>query len=163
MDSPYKEKMIAFVSDLAFEFPHLRFEMDAEHKNVDFYGEFPIQESLDFKIGVALDDDLLSLYVGSLWLEYFPVTDASVLESFATALRGLLKGTYRVVEYASGNSSPHKAVLQRRENGYWKPCGRWSRFHLPSFRRAHERVLIRVEQSATPNHRTPSAPGSDGR
>ena len=163
MNSPHKEKMIAFVSELACEFPHLRFEMDAGHKDVDFYSEFPIQENLSFTIGVALDYDLLSLYVGALWLEYFPVTDVSVLESFSTALRGLLLGTYRVVEYASGNSSPHKAVLQYRENGHWQACGRSSRFHLPSFRPTHERVLIRVEPCDTSNPLTPLAQGADGR
>lgn len=146
-DTPHKEEMNAYVRALAAEFPDLQFSLDTETKNLDFYGEFTVQPGLEFKIGVALEWDSLHLYVGALKLEYFPVTKPSVLEEFACVIRGLLRGRYRVVEFSSDGRNPHKAVLQRKEDGRWQPCGTWSKVRFPSFRRTHETVLMRAEPS----------------
>jgi hypothetical protein len=140
MDSPHKVKLAALVGNLMSEFPQFRFRVVSDGA-VDFYGEIQARDSSCIPIGVALDGDQLCLSVGALRLEYFPVTDSRVVESHAAALRGLLRGTHRVVEFSYGSRKPHRAELQCLQDGRWQPCGTWSRIHFPSFRPMRERIL----------------------
>jgi hypothetical protein len=141
MDLPHKVKLAALVRDLASEFPQFRVQVVSEHGAVDFYGEIQARDGSGIPIGVALDGDQMCLSVGALRLDYFPVTDSRVAESHAAALRGLLRGTHRVVEFFYDSRKPHRAELQRLQDGRWQPCGTWSRVHVPSFRPTRERIL----------------------
>jgi hypothetical protein len=139
-------KLAALICNLASEFPQFRFRLVTEHSDLDFYGEIQAREGSGIPIGVALDDDQLCLSAGALRLEYFPVTDTRVVDAYIAALRGLLRGTHRVVEFSAGRRKPHRAELQRFHDGRWQPCGTWSRIHIPSLRPTRERILTFAER-----------------
>ena len=67
---------------------------------------------------------------GVFWVEWFPCTKPEVARAYAEAVKGLLSGQFRIVEFLQGGR-PVKAILQRPTGEGWAVVARWSELHLP--------------------------------
>ncbi len=107
------------------EFPNLLMDLHLEPEHVDLSIDIPVQPGLIFPVSLNLQNrDELHINVGQcFWLEWFPCDSAKVLASYHDAVCGILRGTYRVVEYGSTRHA-RKAILQRPEKGDWKTIGK---------------------------------------
>src|SRR3989442_4922281 len=115
------------VEELRVRFPGLRIHVAIEpHPHLDALADIPPQPGLDFGFSFNLQGDELHLNVGSLWVEWFPCTDAMVTAEFIEAVGGIISGQYRIVEYLIGDDVV-KAQLQRpRQDGQGEKVATWA-------------------------------------
>ena len=125
-----KEAMIQLLETIRSTFPHLEMRLECNHPDVDLKLDIPRQHGMKFDVNVNLQDDELHLSAGHFWLEWFPCSDAAVVEAFRKAVHGLLSGELRILEYYRGKRAI-KAELQRPYRGGWETMGTWSRPSLP--------------------------------
>ncbi len=148
---------LAILDRLHRDFPTLRCDTDLEHPETDALATFPRQPGLDFEISINLQGDELHLNAASFWVEWFPCTDQRVADQFADAVRGLLSGEYRIVEYLASDQ-PVKANLQRPRGSGWKTIARYysgPTAVIPWLRRTR----IVQNSPAGPEMRGPRGPG----
>ena len=108
---------------------------------VDIELVFEPQLGLAFQLCLQLQGDELCLGVGNaFWSEWFPCSDPRVVAEFEEAVRGVLSGKLRVVEFYR-KEHVFKAELQRLEDGRWRCVSKWTKLHLPSLSGAEMRVL----------------------
>ena len=74
--------------------------------------DIPSQPGLLFNVSINLQQDELYLDVGARWLEWFPCTDADVVAKFREAVRGVLSGTFRIVERLARRSCGEGRVAE---------------------------------------------------
>ena len=125
-----KREIAQLFGNIQDAFPYLHMKLESKHPNVDLNLEIPVQRNLEFDINVNLQGDELHLSAGHFWLEWFPCSDAHVVEQFREAVHGLLSGEFRVIEYYRGKRAV-KAELQRPDTDGWKTIGTWSVLSLP--------------------------------
>ena len=108
-------------------FPALQIELTSDHPYVDALAEIPAQPGLDFDVSFNLQNtDELHLNVARVFgAGWFPCGDAEVFDDFVSALLGVIRGEYRVVESYIG-ASASSAVLERAAEGRWKRVSRSS-------------------------------------
>jgi hypothetical protein len=126
-------KFMQVVEVIRKEFPNLHTELALEHPHVEVMLTIPAQTGLKFEVSINLQNcDELHLNAGSFWCEWFPCRKQEVCDQFIDALRGLLSGSYRIIEHFRRGKAV-KAELQRPENGNWQNVAVWSKvsFSLP--------------------------------
>jgi hypothetical protein len=105
------------------EYSHLTMSDDLYDAPLDATLDIPSQAGLDFQVNLSVDGDELYLGVGdSFWLSWFPSSKPVVVEDYLDAVRGVLDGTYRLVEHRRWGR-PFKVVLQMPHRGGWKNAG----------------------------------------
>ena len=105
--------------------PSLKIEPYPQNLNVEVGILIPVQNGLHFPIQLYLTADELHMTAGNgFWLEWFPATDAKVIEDYRVAAVGLLSGQYRILEYLRGHRLV-KAQLQRPSGIKWRTVGTW--------------------------------------
>lgn len=115
------------------EFPHFSMEFDESPKYTEVELTIPVQDGLDFEIGLNLQNvDELHLNVDDFWGEWFPCTDSKITESFLQAVRGLLSGEYRIVVLSKSEKS-YKRTLQSHVESSWKTEYTQTSMHWPCF------------------------------
>ena len=124
------EAIMRLFTDIRSAFPHLGMKLERHHPNVDLDLDIPKQNGLKFDVNINLQGDELHMSAGHFWLEWFPCSDAGVVESFREAVQGLLSGEFRILEYYRGKRAI-KADLQRPSGEGWKTVGTWSTLSLP--------------------------------
>jgi hypothetical protein len=98
---------------------------------VDLRLEFKSQPGLPFPVVATLQGDELGLGAGEgFWCEWFPCGDSEVRERFADAVRGVLSGQHRIVEYRRRERIV-KAQLQRKAAKGWETFATWSLARFP--------------------------------
>ena len=122
--------MVQLLNEIRNTFPHLEMKMECNHSDVDLNLDISEQDGLRFKVNINLQGDELHLSAGHFWLEWFPCNDVRIVEAFREAVRGLLSGEFRILEYYRGRRAV-KAELQRPSGGGWKTIGTWSTLSLP--------------------------------
>ena len=125
-----KKAINQLLNDVQNAFPHLKMRLASDHPHVDLNLDIPQQSGLKFNVNINLQGDELHLSAGHFWLEWFPCSDAGVVETFREAVRGLLSGEFRILEYYRGRRAI-KAELQRPSGDGWKTIGTWSALSLP--------------------------------
>jgi hypothetical protein len=139
-----RERFMEIVEIIKKQFPNLRFEMELEHRHVDALLTIPPQAGLKFEVMIDLQNcDELYLYAGSFHCPWFPCGKEEVFNRFSDALRGLLSGTYRIVEYSRGNNTV-KAELQRPVADKWERVKWWTKLHIPIPWRTSTRILQNI-------------------
>jgi hypothetical protein len=129
------------LEEIRAEFPHLRMGLDLNPAYVDLLLDIPRQPGLAFDVQLNLQHDELYLDVGEgFHVSWFPCTDAAVVERFRRAVRGLLTGSFRIVEGYRGDRCV-RAELQEPVGGGWKTIATWSGLHVPWPPRVRTRVL----------------------
>jgi hypothetical protein len=136
------EEMAALFVRIQEAFPHLTMRLERDHPHLDLNMDIPRQAGLVFDVNVNLQGDELHLSAEAFWLEWFPCTEAEIVDGFRETVHGVLSGTFRIVEHLRG-SRVVKAELQRPANHGWQTVGTWGRLHLPLGRRS-----TRVRQNA---------------
>ncbi len=112
-------------------FPNLRADLQQDDPHVDLDMDIPPQPGLEFRLNLNLQGDELHLSVnGVFWVEWFPCTKPEVARAYAEAVKGLLSGQFRIVEFLQGGR-PVKTILQRPTGEGWAVVARWSELHLP--------------------------------
>ena len=109
------------------EFPHLRIDVAENHPHVEALVEIPSQPGLDFDVCINLQNcDEFHLNAGEhFWVEWFPCNDPEVFQRYVEAVRGVLSGRFRIVEFFVFGRAI-KAQLQRpSENGAWETIATW--------------------------------------
>jgi len=123
-----REKFMQVVETIRNEFPNLQSELALEHPQVEAMFTLPAQAGLKFEVSINLQNcDEFHLNAGSFWCEWFPCSEQEVCDRFVNAVRGLLSGSYRIVEHHQFGSAV-KAELQRPESGKWRNVAVWSKF-----------------------------------
>ena len=121
---------IGVFEDIQKEFPHLKCLLETEPKiPVDVYMDIPKQSHLDFDIAVYLSGDELHLSVDPFWVEWFPCTNPKTVSEYLKAVRGLLSGRFRIVEYYK-DGRPVRAVLEEPVGDTWATVTSWGRLHF---------------------------------
>jgi hypothetical protein len=138
-----RQEVIRCFESLRAAFPQLKIFLELQPPEVDLNLDIPKQSGLVFDLNLNLQGDELHLHAGHLWLRLSPSDDPDVVEECMQAVRGLLVGDYRVVEYYRGRRVV-KAQLQRPAQGDWETIGTWQRFHLPLPWRRSTRVLQNI-------------------
>ncbi len=92
--------------------------------------DIPKQAHLDFDVAVYLSGDELHLSVDPFWVEWFPCTNPKRVSEYLEAVRGVLSGKFRIVEYHK-DGRPVKAVLEEPVGDTWETVTSWGRLHLP--------------------------------
>lgn len=101
---------------------------------------FDVQPDLIFSVAAMLQGDELCLSVGEhSFGEWFPCTDAGVVEQYRRCLIGVLSGEIRLIEF-SRNGRVFKAQLQKCSSGTWRSTATWMRLRWPSLRSAEIHV-----------------------
>ena len=145
--------ILAHLEELRTEFPHLTSSLSTVHAHVDLFLEWPKQAGLSFPVSLNLQGDELHLNAGdALRVEWFPADQPGVLATFLKAVRSLLSGESRVVEY-SRRGRCFKAQLQRSEGEGWVPVATWVTWHLPGWWRTTIHVLRNLPRAAAPEAR----------
>jgi hypothetical protein len=111
-------------------FPHLRMLLELDHPHVDISMDIPEQEGLRFTVNLNLQGDELHMSAGGFWLEWFPCTDESVVRHFLEAVRGILSGRFRILQYSRWGRVIG-AELQQPRDGDWETIGISSHSFLP--------------------------------
>jgi len=137
------EKFMQVVEMIKKEFPNLRYELTLEHPHCEALLTLLPQPGLKFEVSLNLQSDELHLNVGSFWCEWFPCRKQEVCDRFMDAVRGLLSGTYRIVEYSRGNNTV-KAELQRPVADKWERVKWWAKLHIPIPWRTSARILRNI-------------------
>lgn len=145
MNDPRREQVIALFKEIAGAFPHLQCQLETKHPHVDVNMDFPQQPGLKFAVNINLQGDELHISAGCFWLEWFPCSKKEIVDEFVQAVKGLLSGKLRIVEYYRGDKSM-KAELQEPREGKWNTIGTSSRLHVPFLKATHQKVLINDAQ-----------------
>src|SRR5262249_12437409 len=111
------DEVARLFESIQLAFPHLTMRLDRQHPHVDLNMDIPSQPGLLFNVNINLQGDELHLDVGALWLEWFPCTDADVVARFREAVRGVLLGTFRIVEHLRGARAVRPSCRSRRATG----------------------------------------------
>ena len=118
-------QVVRAFQSLQAEFPSVEMWLVPEPADVDVMLDIPRQPGLSFPINLNLQGDELQLSAGSYFhVEWFPCTDPKRQAGFFDAVRGLISGRYRIVEYHRG-TEVDKAVLQRPSDKGWKTFATW--------------------------------------
>src|ERR1035437_233930 len=95
-----REQFMRVVETIRKEFPNLQSELDLKHQHVEAMLTLPAQAGLKFEVSINLQNgDEFHLNAGSFWCEWFPCREQEVCDRFIEAVRGLLSGSYRIVEH----------------------------------------------------------------
>ena len=108
---------------------------------VELSVDIPIQAGLKHRINLNLqNNDELHFCVGSLWIEWFPCSEPTKVDSFVSAVVGFIAGRLRVLEHYRGAKCV-KAELQEPDQEGWKTIGVWSTLHVPLPWKKEQRVV----------------------
>ena len=125
-----REQFMRVLETIRKEFPNLQSEWILEHRHVEAMFTLPAQRGLKFEVSINLQNgDELHLNAGSFWCEWFPCCEQKVRDRFTDAVRGLLSGSYRIVEHLRSNKAV-KAELQRPDVSGRRNVAVWSTFSL---------------------------------
>lgn len=106
-------------------FPELVLHVQEQPLHVDAAVDIPEQPTLDFRVHINLQKDEIHLLVGAFEVEWFPCSDREVFGQFLEATKGLLSGSFRIVEYYVAGFAV-KAKLQKPDDGDWETVAVWS-------------------------------------
>jgi hypothetical protein len=102
---------------------------------------FDVQPEIVFPVVATLQGDELCLSArGSFRCEWFPCSDAAVVDRFRRLLVGVLSGSVRLVESVRGGEVI-RARLEELSSGRWRTVASWSRLRWPSVGKAGIRVF----------------------
>jgi len=130
-------------------FPQLKMTLDHEHPQVDLNLDIPEQPGLIFAMNLNLQGDELHLHAGAFWLEWFPCSRLEIVEAYWDAVKGLLSGAYRIIEYRRGKHTV-RAELQCPKGPEWRTIGTWSTLDLWFWLPKSSRVLQNDTQTDRP-------------
>jgi hypothetical protein len=117
-------------AEIAERFPALKLVENA-NEHVEISITIPVQPGLSCDVGLGLQNqDELHLYIGHLWMEWFPCTNRDRVEEYLDAVTGFLSGRYRVLEHYR-RTKCYKAQLQKPENGKWRTIATWTTIWMP--------------------------------
>jgi hypothetical protein len=112
-------------AEIAGRFPALKLVENVD-EHVEISITIPVQPGLSHDVGLGLQNqDELHLYIGHLWVEWFPCTKRDRVEEYLEAVTGFLSGSYRVLEHYRGTKC-YKAQLQKPANGGWRTIATWA-------------------------------------
>jgi hypothetical protein len=126
---------------IASEFKWLQAScFEQPNPQVDLELVFDKQPGLVFQVAANLQGDELHLHVGEhFWCEWFPCSRPKVVSRFGEALRGVLSGKVRLVEYSKGGRII-KAELQQEDASGWRTVATSSKLRWPSLQPAQTRI-----------------------
>jgi hypothetical protein len=133
----------SIVEHIQGAFPQLVLHATFDHPHLDADVTIPQQPGLVFPMNINLQGDELHLSAGSLWVEWFPCTNPTIVAEFRDIVHGLLAGTFRIVEHDRAGVSV-KADLQRPTAQGWQTIARWSKLHVPIPWRTTTRIVQNV-------------------
>ena len=124
------------------EFPKIVMELNENDNSVELNMDIQKQTGIKHKINLNLqNNDELHFLVSNFWCEWFPCTEASVVESYKNSVIGYINGSYRILEHFKGKS-PYKAELQSPNGESWSTIKKWGQLSWPiSFNRS--KVVIK--------------------
>ncbi|USN99215.1 MAG: hypothetical protein H6810_00615 [Phycisphaeraceae bacterium] len=113
-----------------------------EDPNVDLVMEWPRQPGLAFPILLGFQElDELHLCAADLWCQWFPCTDAKVVEEFVELVNGLIDGRARIVQTLH-RGAIIKAELQSPTESGWRTRATWSKVNLTIVPRRTETRIV---------------------
>ena len=135
------DTIVELFSRIRADYPQLHMSLQLHHPHVDLLVECPPQAGMRFPLSINLQGDELHLNVGEVfWVEWFPCDRPVVRAEFEAAVRGLLSGEYRVVEFLR-DGRPIKAELQRPSGTGWECVCTSATMHFPWPRLTETRIL----------------------
>jgi len=125
MVTPLELAEFAF-NEIRESFPDLACRFDREPPGgVDLELVFPEQRGLSFEVSLNLQNvDELHLNAPGLWVEWFPCTKPDVLTSYVEAVRGVIAGSHRILQYRR-RGRLIKSYLQRPVGESWETIARY--------------------------------------
>ncbi|WP_114781692.1 hypothetical protein [Botryobacter ruber] len=127
----YYENAKSLFLEIEAEFSYLHMDLELNPKYVDLSLDIPKQPGLDFGINLNLQTDELFISTELINCSWFPIKDAQVCDMFMNAVRGIIKGEYRILQLVR-NENVSKAILQKPINGIWETvCTDSMKSHFP--------------------------------
>ena len=122
-------------------------KLEVNHPLLGLNIDIPQQNGMSFKVNLYLEGDELHLCAGDLlWLEWFPCNESEIVQKFFDAVRGVLTGKYRILEYYRFGRGV-KALLQRPGSVGWETIGTSSSGMFPISWGIRTKVLQNVMDS----------------
>ncbi len=100
-------------------FPDLIMNINYNDKNVVLSMNIPKQDGLDFDIYLNLqNEDELHISTSYIWCRLFPADSPELAETFISAVKGLITGNYRILQFIR-KGKVYKSFLQQQRNNDW--------------------------------------------
>ena len=115
----YIEIASTAINNIKATFPNLATIDDLDNKNVDLSVNIPRQAHLDFDINLNLQTDELFISTEYFWGSWFSIKDSEVVDLYLEAVKGLITGDYRIVQYWNNNKL-YKSHLQKPVGQTWE-------------------------------------------
>ena len=129
--SDYFDIAKSLFEEIQSDFSSLRMYIEENPKYVDLSMDIPKQHGLNFEINLNLQTDELFISTDVINCSWFPMKDAQVCDMFIDAVKGLIKGEYRILQLAR-KGEVYKAYLQKSINGNWETvCTENRKAHFP--------------------------------
>jgi TATA-box binding protein (TBP) (component of TFIID and TFIIIB) len=120
MEQPdYKTIALDAFNKIKSHFANLKIIEELSDNNVDLSFNIPKQQGLDFDINLNLQTDELHMSTEFFSGSWFPIKHPEVISLFIDAVKGLITGDYRILQYWNGNKLL-KSYLQKPADKDWK-------------------------------------------
>lgn len=110
--------------------------------SVELSIDIPVQPGSKYAVNLNLQNrDELHFSVENFWLEWFPCTDPSKVETYIDAVSGFLSGRYRILERYRGKKCTKAELQTPLEGGVWKTIGTTYHWGISFSRRRSEKEI----------------------